>query len=265
MPPAFMIARVSPVSPSKSATKPWCRSSPRSVFAGKIATVFSAQSGASPPRCAGISPSRLGSPGGRTTKRSGLCTSPRASAASASAITSMHSSIGSSRRTSCSSITRTLMLEEPPDPVSVVGRKCKLARRQHRVEVLGAVRAADRAGDTGTREHPRERERRHVDAARVRLVAQPVEPVEDAVVDEAARTGRDAASSASPRGTTRRAGTCRSASRPDSGPNGTYAIRAAAQSGSTRSSSPRSSSEYGFCSERRAAVREAPPRRPSAS
>jgi len=41
MPPAFMIARVSPVSPSKSATNPWCRSSPRSALLGAITTVLS--------------------------------------------------------------------------------------------------------------------------------------------------------------------------------------------------------------------------------
>ena len=48
MPPAFMIARVSPVSPSNSATNPWCRSSPRSAFEGKMAIGFKAQRGASP-------------------------------------------------------------------------------------------------------------------------------------------------------------------------------------------------------------------------
>ena len=44
--PAFRIAFVSPVSPSKSATKPWCESRPRALFPGKIATAFSAYSGA---------------------------------------------------------------------------------------------------------------------------------------------------------------------------------------------------------------------------
>ena len=56
MPPAFMIARGSPVSPSNSETKPWCESRPRALFPGKIVSVFSDQSCASPPRCAGISP-----------------------------------------------------------------------------------------------------------------------------------------------------------------------------------------------------------------
>ena len=39
--PAFMIARVAPVSPSKSATKPWWLSSPRAAFPGTMQTVFS--------------------------------------------------------------------------------------------------------------------------------------------------------------------------------------------------------------------------------
>ena len=40
--PAFTSARVAPVSPSKSATKPWWLSSPRAAFPGTTQTVFSA-------------------------------------------------------------------------------------------------------------------------------------------------------------------------------------------------------------------------------
>ena len=39
---AFIIARISPVSPSKSVTVPWCGSSPRVGLSGKMQIVFSA-------------------------------------------------------------------------------------------------------------------------------------------------------------------------------------------------------------------------------
>ncbi len=38
---AFISARTSPVSPSKSVTVPWCASSPRFGLSGKTQTVFS--------------------------------------------------------------------------------------------------------------------------------------------------------------------------------------------------------------------------------
>ena len=48
--PALTSARVSPVSPSKSATNPWWLSSPRAAFPGAMQTVLSAYTEPSPPR-----------------------------------------------------------------------------------------------------------------------------------------------------------------------------------------------------------------------
>ena len=49
---------------------------------------------------------------------------------------------------------------------------------------LGTVRAADGSGHVRVRQHPRERERSHVDAALPGLGLEPVEPVVDPVVRE---------------------------------------------------------------------------------
>ena len=106
---AFRSARSSPVSPSWSSTAPWCASSPRAGFPGAITISFSDQTEPSPPRCAGMKPIRLSASGGRVRNRSGWWSSPRASERRTPSIASMHSSIGSSARTSCSERTSTLM------------------------------------------------------------------------------------------------------------------------------------------------------------
>src|SRR4029077_13585715 len=77
---------------------------------------------------------------------------------------------------------RARSLEEPPDSVGIVVGELQPARREHGVELVGPGRPAYRT--VGAREHPREGERRECHAARVRLLAQPVEAVEDAVVDQ---------------------------------------------------------------------------------
>ena len=106
---AFRIACNSPVSPSWRRTAPWCASSPRAELPGAITISFSDHVDPSPLLWAGMKPIRLSAPGGRVTNRSGWCSSPRASARRTFSIASMHSSIGSSRRTSCSGMTSTLM------------------------------------------------------------------------------------------------------------------------------------------------------------
>ena len=118
--------------------------------------------------------------------------------------------------TSCSSMIRTLMR---------TALRCARAPRRRgagrapraRVELLGAVRARRPRRDVRMREHPRERERRHVDATRAPPRREAIEAVEDARRRRGARTARGASSSASPPGTPRRGGTCRSASRPAAG------------------------------------------------
>ena len=61
---------------------------------------FSANTGRSPPRHAGISPMKPAADGGTITERSGMNASPRACAASTAAIASAHSSGGSAATTS---------------------------------------------------------------------------------------------------------------------------------------------------------------------
>jgi len=124
-------------------------------------------------RCAAISPIRLCSSGGRTTKRSGCQLRPRARSPSASAISSMHSSIGSSRftssvcededfRSSGNLVSGSLDWEDDTDPsspaklervacsreeprelVALLLGKPDLRSPQRRVELIGSPRPDD--------------------------------------------------------------------------------------------------------------------------
>src|SRR4051812_13353033 len=92
----------------------------------------------------------------------------------------MHSSIGSRSVTWRSSRMRRSG-KEASDPVDVFGGQLELARSQDRVEVCRPVRPAH--GAVAAREHPAERERRHLDATGGRLRLELLEAVEDGVVD----------------------------------------------------------------------------------
>ena len=97
---ASRIAVGTPIAPSNSVTVPWWESSPRAGLPGITHSDLSANTGSSPPRHAGISPMNPGASANLTTERSGMCASPRACAASTSAIASAHSSGGSASITS---------------------------------------------------------------------------------------------------------------------------------------------------------------------
>ena len=99
------------------------------MLPGKIATAFSDHSDDSPPTVRGHEPHQ------RSARRAvgrrsavGCRARSRASAASTSAISSMHSGIGSSRRTSCSSRTRTVMRRTPLSCRRSVSVERQLAR-----------------------------------------------------------------------------------------------------------------------------------------
>ena len=83
-----------------------------------------------------MKPIRLSAPGGRVTNRSGWCSSPRASERRMLSIASMHSSIGSSRRTSCSGMTSTL-IEERGQLRPLLGRELELERLERRAQLVG--------------------------------------------------------------------------------------------------------------------------------
>ena len=135
--------------------------------------------------------------------------------------------------------------EERAYALAVGGRERKLARREDRVEVLGAVRPADRAVHATASTHANASAA--IETPRASASARSrSSPSKTRVVDEVLVRLGPHASSASPPGTARRAGTCRSASRRRAGRTGRRRSRARAQSGSTASSSSRSSSEYEF-------------------
>jgi hypothetical protein len=69
---AFAIERSSPVSPSCRRTPPMCVSSPRAGLSGTMTISLSAYARLSPPRYAGMRPSRVSAPSGRATDLSGL-------------------------------------------------------------------------------------------------------------------------------------------------------------------------------------------------
>ena len=175
---------------------------------------------------AGCAPRRARAP--RAPPPSRRCTRPSAAAAERRA-----------RRESRTVIRRT-SLSGPGRPAT--GR----AREPARIGSRCAGRFGPHTAPSHGCEHPGERQCSHRDAARVGLLAQAVEPVEDAVVDELLRTARGAWSSASLPGTARRAVL---AGQPAAGERTERHVRDGIRlstDGSTSFSSPRSSRENAF-------------------
>ena len=82
-------------------------------------------------------------PSARSTERSGICASPRASAASTSAIASMHSAIGRCSFTSASLRMIAPISKSPPISSRVGGIEGFGERLAHRFEMPGAHRSDD--------------------------------------------------------------------------------------------------------------------------
>ena len=169
--PAFMIARVSPVTPSNSATKPWCESSPRAELPGKIATVFSAYSGAGADAVRRHQPEQARLVRAAARRSAAGCTARRARATRArrpSRRCTRPSAAAAGRRARRA---RVRSCEEAPRSCRVpLRRERQLLGRQHRLELLRARIGPQTApADAGTGEHPREGERGEVDASRFGL------------------------------------------------------------------------------------------------
>ena len=241
---------------------PWWASSPRVGLSGKTQTVFSEYAA----RAAGAvgghqADQRSTRPAGtRSSAAAGRARRGRAPRAMP-AIASMQPSMSRSCSTSAWLRTRIAISvkNEPTSSRSLRGVSSSASASRTGSRCSGRARPDDDRRHARMRQQPREREPGHADAAR--RPPRPRAP-SSAVVDVArcrsCGTAPGAASCASPRAAPRRAGTCRSASRPRAGRTPGSATPCSAQSGITSASSPRSRSENEFCTQRQARRRRAP-------